>query len=382
MRLLHTADWHVGKQIRGQSRAAEHRAVLGEITAIARERSVDVVLVAGDLFETAAPSPESEQIVYQALLDLAATGATVAVTAGNHDNPRRLAAVAPLLELGQVRLLAEPRGPDDGGVVAVEVHGARLNLAMLPFVSQRGIVRVDALMREDPDQHAQAYAERLHRVIENLLRPIVNDGDAVNVLMTHLTVDGGVTGGGERSVHTFGAYSVPAAAFPASLHYVALGHLHRAQQMHAPCPTWYCGSPLQLDFGEEADAKQVLIIDAEPGAPARIEQVRLTQGTQLITVTGTLAELRETAVAPDAWLRVRLTERARSGIAEEVREVFPTAVEVTIIRDDEAAEPAGAARIGREPVELFSEYLAHKDIDDPALQDLFAELHEEETAAP
>ena len=97
MRLLHTADWHVGRAIRGHSRADEHRAVLSEIAGLAAEHQVDVVLIAGDQFDTAAPSAEAEQIVYRALLDLAATGAQVVLVAGNHDNPRRWGAIAPLL---------------------------------------------------------------------------------------------------------------------------------------------------------------------------------------------------------------------------------------------------------------------------------------------
>ena len=97
-KILHTSDWHVGKTIRGHNRSDEHRAVLAEITKVAAEYGVDVVVVAGDLFDTAAPSPESEEIVYSTLLALADTGATVAVISGNHDNAHRLRAVAPLPE--------------------------------------------------------------------------------------------------------------------------------------------------------------------------------------------------------------------------------------------------------------------------------------------
>ena len=94
MRFLHTGDWHVGKTLRGRSRADEHRAVLAEIAAIAEAEQVDAVLVAGDLFDSAAPTAETEQIVYHALLALARTGAHVVVVSGNHDNERRLQAVA------------------------------------------------------------------------------------------------------------------------------------------------------------------------------------------------------------------------------------------------------------------------------------------------
>src|SRR5215831_1164843 len=119
MRFLHTADWHVGRQIRGRSRADEHVAVLAEIASIAADNEVDAVLVPGDLFDSAAPPPEAEQIVYRALLDLAASGATVVVLAGNHDSDRRLQAVEPLLELGRIVTRPVFARPDGGGVVSV-----------------------------------------------------------------------------------------------------------------------------------------------------------------------------------------------------------------------------------------------------------------------
>jgi len=112
MRLLHTSDWHVGKTIRGLSRLDEHRLVLREIATLAKERSVDLVLVAGDLYESAAPSAEAEQIVLRALLDLHDTGAKVVVIAGNRDNPGRFEAIRPLMgELG-ITVLGHVARPD------------------------------------------------------------------------------------------------------------------------------------------------------------------------------------------------------------------------------------------------------------------------------
>src|SRR5690606_12827 len=126
---------------------------LAEITGIAEAEAVDVVLVVGDLFETAAPAPESEEIVYRALLDLAATGAEVVVVAGNHDNPRRLQAVAPLLDLGRVHLLGAPARPDEGGLLVLRARsGEEVRVARLPFVSQRGIVRAEDLLELGADQ--------------------------------------------------------------------------------------------------------------------------------------------------------------------------------------------------------------------------------------
>jgi exonuclease SbcD len=378
VKLLHTSDWHVGKAMRGQSRADEHEAVLTEITQVAADEAVDLVLVTGDLFETAAPSPESEAIVYRHLLALAGTGARVVVIAGNHDNPRRLAAVTPLLELGKVTLLAEPARADEGGVISFETAGGEnVNLALLPFVSQRGIVKADDLMGAQADQHSATYAERLRRLVVTLTEGL-DAGDAVNLLAAHAMVAGGVLGGGERSAHTIFQYALPASAFPAALHYVALGHLHRTQSVPAACPAWYAGSPLQLDFGEEADAKAVVVVEASPGAPATVRQVSLSSGRRLRTLRGSLLELRALAGdVGDDWLRVEVDEPARAGLAEEVREIFPNAVQVTARPAEAAAERERATRLGRTPDELFAEYLAEQDVEDERLVKLFRELHDE-----
>src|SRR5687768_293974 len=116
MKLLHTGDWHVGRTIRGRSRDDEHRQVLSEIARIAGDEKVDLVLVAGDIFDTAAPSAAAEEIVYRALLNLAEV-APVVIIAGNHDNPSRLNAVAPLLSLGRVTVGSTITRPDEGGIL-------------------------------------------------------------------------------------------------------------------------------------------------------------------------------------------------------------------------------------------------------------------------
>lgn len=371
MKILHTGDWHVGRTIRGRSRAAEHVEVLGEIAAIAETSSVDVVLVAGDVFDTAAPSPESEQIVYRALRDLALV-APVVVIAGNHDNPGRLEAVAPFLELGRVQVRSRLAGPDRGGVI-VGFGGLPLHIAAVPFVSQRGIVRAEELMSADTGEHGGMYSERLARVLARLCASL--DDENVNVVVAHLMVHGGVLGGGERSAHTVFEYSVPSGAFPGHLSYVALGHLHRAQRIPASPPVWYAGSPLQLDFGEADDVKGVLVIDAEPGLPASVELIEITGGRRLRRIRGSLAEIEELAgETGDDYLKVELEEKARAGLADEVRALFPEAVDIVLSGVSEIPDEVGPARLGRDPVELFGEYLTSRNAEDPAVLALFSEL--------
>ena len=378
MRFLHTGDWHVGKTLRGRSRADEHRAVLAEIADIADDREVDAVLVAGDLFDTAAPGPESEEIVYKTLLRLSRARAVV-VIAGNHDNPNRFNAVKPLFELGNVIALPRVAKPEDDGVVELENEGGeRARVVLLPFVSQRGIVRAEQLMSQDADEHAGKYAERLAEVLRNLCAEA--DPSAVNLVLAHAMVHGGTMGGGERSAHTVFQYSIPTSAFPADYHYVALGHLHRAQELAGGCPIHYSGSPLQLDFGETEDAKSVNIVEAAPGQPASVEQVSLSAGRRLRAVSGSLATLAELAeTVGEDFLLVEVKESPRPGLADDVRGLLPNAVEVRTPTID--PPPPNGNGYGKSHQESFRNYLKHIGAPNDQVEALFDELLEDADAA-
>ncbi|HJS75391.1 MAG TPA: exonuclease SbcCD subunit D [Vicinamibacteria bacterium] len=377
MRFLHTGDWHVGKTLRGKSRAEEHREVLAEIAELARARKVDIVLVAGDLFDGAAPGPEAEEIVYRALLDLSRASEWVVVISGNHDNPRRLEAVEPLMRLTNIRVLAKPARPAEGGVLALQTKVGGASIALLPFLSQRNIVKADDLMASEAAQHQGAYAERATRVIAELCA-LPPPPKTVNILLAHAMVHGGVLGGGERQAHTIFEYSVPATAFPGSLHYAALGHLHRSQRLPAACPAWYSGSPLQLDFGETEDVKSVNLIEAEPDTPAEVEVVPLRAGRCLRRLRGTLGDIERLASeAGDAYLRVELSAAPAPGLADKVREILPNAVDVVIAGQRTAVRPDKAPRIGRSPRELFAEYLEEKSASDPRVRALFDEIFDQ-----
>ncbi len=387
MKLLHTSDWHVGKGLRGADRSEEHRAVLAEIASVAEREEVDLVVVAGDLFDSAAPGPDAEQIVYEVLLALAATGAHVAVIAGNHDHPRRLRAVAPLLALGRVHVVTEPTRPNDGGVLRLPLAGSPdVQLAMLPFVSKRGIVRAEALMEQPAFELAQAYSERMRRLIEALTAGF--HSECVNVLVAHAFVLGGEAGGGERAAHLVEEYAVPAAAFPPTAGYVALGHLHRAQRIPGGGRLHYCGSPLPLDFGESEQPKQVNVVELEPGVPGAVRAVRLTAGRRLRTITGSFDELMSGAerADDDDWLRLIVRDAPRAGLAAELRECYgERAVDIRIESTGiDAPQRRLADQHARSPVELFDEFLADRGESDPRVRSLFGELLDDalEPSAP
>jgi exonuclease SbcD len=380
VKLLHTSDWHVGKTIRGRSRADEHRTVLGEIVSLAAENSVDLVLVAGDLFETASPSSEAEGIVYRALLELADTGAHVAVIAGNHDNGRKLAAVAPVFEAaGRVHVVAQPLRPDDGGVLRLRTKGGEdVRLGMLPFVSQRGIVRAKDLMDSEAYENAQVYAGRLGLVVDALASGF--ESATVNILMAHAFVHGGQLGGGERAAHFIDDYALSAQAFPATAGYVALGHVHRPQKIAGPGQIHYCGSPLQLDFGEEQQRKQVNLVEIEPGLPPGVTALPLSSGRALHTLSGTLEELRveSETLADDPWLRVVVREPRRAGLADDVRELLGEQVVDVRVEDASPSARPLPSRAGKSPVELFDEFLGERNISDDRIRTGFKQLLDEQ----
>ena len=364
VKILHTADWHVGRTIRGRSREDEHRAVLAEIASIAADEQVDLVLLAGDVFDGPAPSPTTEEIVYQGLLALANV-APVVLVAGNHDSPSRLSAVEPLLRLGRVQVGA--RVAREG---TVDFEDLATRIALVPFISKKGIIRAEQILSLDSTELRTEFADRIKEIIAALCVGMTIH--TVNIVLGHLMVHGGQTGGGERSAHLF-EYAIPTASFPSHFNYVALGHLHRPQRIPAAVPTWYAGSPLHFDFGEEKDRNAVLLVTAEPGLPAVVEPRYLEAGRRLATLRGTLEEIRGADVG-DAYLRIELDDPLRIGLLEETRQLFPNAVEVRLRSPSPGDTSRGPGRIGRPPAELFADYLEGRSIADRRLNELFSEL--------
>lgn len=384
MRLLHTADWHVGKTLKGRSRLEEQEQVLREIVGIAREHEVDAVLVAGDLYDTAAPSAPAQQLVVRTLMGLARDGAEVIAIAGNHDHPAAIDAYRPLAGAAGITLVGAPRPAARGGVVefTAKSTGERGVVAVLPFVSQRYAVRAAELVANTPAENTGAYDQFLRDILAALTAGFRDD--SVNLVMAHLTVLNGVFGGGERAAQSIFEYAVPATIFPIEAHYVALGHLHRRQRIDAPCPVHYSGAPLAVDFGEQDNTPVVCLVEASPGTPAQVTDIPITSARRLRTVRGTVAELAALADGVgDDFLRVWVREPARAGLREEVVELLPNALEVRI--DPEFSAPVAAPRPSagpdRTPSQLFREYLDTRGVSDPRVEQLFARLHDRVTGA-
>ena len=378
MRILHTSDWHVGKVLKGRTRHEEHIKVLAQVVEIARTERPDLIIVAGDLYDTAAPSPDATRVVTRALSALRQAGAQVVAIGGNHDNGAALDALRPWADAAGVVLRGSVRdNPDELLITGTTGGGDRWQLVTLPFLSQRYAIRAAEMYELTAAEASQTYADHIARLIARLSERFTEPG-VVNLLTAHLTVVGASTGGGERDAHTVMGYAVPATVFPTNAHYVALGHLHRSQQVIGPCPVRYCGSPLAIDFGEEENVCSVAIVDVSADKAARVRDVPVTAAKTLRTVRGSLEQLA-TVKLPDAWLRVFVREVPRVGVREDVQELLPNALEVRIdpdlMPDRKGAQTA--QRAGRSPRQLFGDYLDSRGAGEDGVRELFDELYDE-----
>jgi exonuclease SbcD len=377
LRILHTSDWHVGKVLKGQSRLDDQVRALASVVEVARAEQPDLVIVAGDLYDTATPTADATRVVTRALSALRGTGADVVAIGGNHDNGAALDALRVWADAAGITLRGAVRGPAEHFLTGRTRGGEEWRLIALPFLSQRYAVRAAELFDLTAAEASQTYADHLARLFARLAEGF--GAGTVNLVTSHLTVVGAAAGGGEREAHTIMAYAVPGTVFPANAHYVALGHLHRAQPVPGPAPIRYSGSPLAVDFGEEENPSSVSVVEVTADTTAKVREVPVTGATPLRTVRGSLAEL-STMDTGDAWLRVYVAEPPRAGLREEVQELLPRALEVRIdprLLPDAGAPKAAAQRAGRSPGQLFTDYLAQKGHVDEATVALFHRLHEE-----
>ena len=289
MRILHTADWHVGRRLGRHDRTEEMREALDEVARIADEEQVDLVLVAGDVFDRATPPVESLSLGLNALLRLG-QGRPVIVVAGNHDAPDLFDALAPLMRDRGVHLIGRIRSPRAGGVLGPAELGVPAVVAGFPFLREG---RVVDFMTETGSWYG-TYADKIATLTDAYNTALVQRAgtDLVPVLVAHFMVNGARVSRSERELHIGDAYTATAQAIPAGPQYVALGHIHAPQPVPgAPVPAAYAGSLLAMDFGEAGEEKRVVIVDVEPGRLATLRSAPIHAGRPLRQVRGTWDEV-------------------------------------------------------------------------------------------
>ncbi len=384
MKFLHTSDWHVGKTLKGRNRLEEQRAVLNEIVRAAVENEVDAILIAGDLYENAAPTADAQRLVVRTLLRLAKAGIEVVVIAGNHDHGPTFEAYRPVMDVAGIRLFGQVRPADQGGAhrFTARSTGEEAVVAVIPFLSQRWAVRAAEIIGNTPAENVGQYDQSVREVLTNLTNGFTDQ--TVNIVMAHLTCTGGKFGGGERDAQSIMEYHVPAAVFPVNAHYVALGHLHRRQTLPAACPVHYCGSPYAIDFGEQNNTNVVCLVEVTPATPAKVTDIEISTGRKLRTIEGTVEQLTaDPDQYGDDFLRVWIRRPTYAGLRDDILEKLPNALEIRIHPDfaiTHVAAPTLDAQI-KTPAELFADFCTSANVDDPRVSALFDELHDDLTSS-
>ena len=363
MRFLHTADWHIGKTLVGRSRLDEQEQVSAEIVDIAKRERIDCVLMAGDIFDSPAPTADAQRLVCDALAEIAGAGMAAAIVGGNHDH-RRVAALRKLAGRLQIFIRPGPRDGDEGGVITFPKNGEQAKIAMLSWIPESRIVDSRQIQRPRNEWN-QVYAEYVAARCSGLAKGFA--ANTINILLAHLFVDGGEATGSERQAHVSQAFAVRPDQLPPA-HYIALGHLHRPQEVAAASQydngrrsvfgrCVYAGSPLQLDFGECGQQKRVVIVDARVASPTNVESIALVSGRKLRDVVTTIDRLPSVAgeVGSD-FLRVVVRARARiSGLSQHVSAALPNAlaVEQDLMTTPAVVPPSPDQRSPRERFRQF-----------------------------
>lgn len=282
MKILHTSDWHIGKRLIIRDRLQEQAEVLDEIVEICDREEIELVLIAGDIFDTYTPSAEAEELFYEKIKKVAGENRAVVLISGNHDDGVRLAAAAPLAEeygiyiVGNDRTASLRKGKNrtvyptrcGKGYIVVQSGEQSVYISLLPYPNE-------ARFREEKSE--LSYLEQMQSWLQEGMAG--NTDNLPSVLMTHIFVAGGSVSQGERDIELGGARAVPTSSLP-SCHYIALGHLHKKQRMGAG-HCYYSGSPLQYAFDEVAD-KSVKVFDLTADGVQNLRDVALTKGKKLI----------------------------------------------------------------------------------------------------
>jgi len=279
MRILHTSDWHIGRTFHGSSTMDALAEVLGALTAQVRDNAVDVVIVAGDVFDSATPAGAAYTLLSDTLLALHETGARVIVTSGNHDSAARLGFQARLLREG-IHVLTDPLAI--GTPVTVADADGPVHFYGIPYL-EPAIVR-----QHFPDAELRTQAQTMAYAMERV-RESMSGRDGRSVAIAHCFAAGvDATVGLEREVRQGGLDEVPLDVFDGP-DYVALGHIHGRQQLSDRVR--YAGAPLHYSFGEQDKPRGSWLIDLDAQGLADVAWIALPVPRRLVTLTGTLEEI-------------------------------------------------------------------------------------------
>jgi exonuclease SbcD len=373
MKILHTSDLHIGKRLSGIDRLDEQRAVIDEIRNIAKDEKVDLIIIAGDIFDTSVPSSQAYELFCSSMTRLAKV-APVVIIAGNHDDPIRLAsanqwaAACNIVLCGDCKNIASPKGFSAfAGYIGTNINGEDITLALLPYPS-------DSRMAEEIIKD-QAYHIRVKKWLEACCAGFSTS--TINILSTHLFSAGSQKEGSEVDIELGTAKIIPLDCYP-NAHYTALGHIHKPQFASKSRNIYYSGAIMQYTFGEESQEKSVAIVDLDKAGVKNFKTIALKTSKQLIRLEATTVTAALDLLSKNTNNIVELTLRVSepSLPLHEVRQIkeYSNCVFVPIFP---SAQTRKQFTQGRSDEQIFIDFYKQKNADnapDPQLVQLFLEL--------
>ncbi len=297
MRIIHTSDWHLGQHFMGRNRHEEHKAFLGWLIDEIRERRVDGLVVAGDIFDTGAPPSYARTLYNEFIVSLQKTGCRqTLILGGNHDAAATLNEARSILECLNTRVVAGIfETPEDHVVLFNDREGVPgLIACALPFLRPRDLIKSIGGQSGQDKQRAmgEAIGAFYNRVFEaaKAQQEMLGTPSLPIMATGHLTVVGGKSSESVRDIYIGSLDAFPAKGFP-DADYIALGHLHRGQQIQTQAHIRYSGSPIPLSFDEGGNAKQVLQVDFEQGKLKEIVSVPVPCFRALTCLKGRRADI-------------------------------------------------------------------------------------------
>ncbi len=293
MKILHTADWHLGHRLHENSQEKEQQHFLKWLKQLIIDHQIDLLLVAGDIFDSGFPSTQTQKMYYDFLVDLfkTTTCSSAIITGGNHDSPGTLNATQNLLDALSIKVVGKSTGNPEDEVFLLDIKGEKLMVAAVPYLRDQDIRRAVAGESYDDltERYKRALIKHYHEVANYCLA--TNRHNAPIIAMGHLFAVGGSLSGSEQNIYVGNLGHIGANDFPKIFDYIALGHLHRAQLVGGNERIRYSGSPYILSFGEIHYPKQVIEITISNNIIQSIDQIEIPRFREIYSLTGTKKEV-------------------------------------------------------------------------------------------
>ena len=367
MTVLHTSDLHIGKKLDGVCRLEEQKQVLTEIVEIAKSQSVDIVVIAGDVFDTYIPSADAENLFFDFMDDFAQNGITVICISGNHDDKDRLTASKTLSYKRGIYLCG---GKNDfipcknGKTELVECgdnylvfkgkDGEEIFFATIPYFGEAPIGY--AVDRE------KDFDERVSEIFKEVFSCKKDNQDGV--LITHLFVLGGERSEGERCIDLGGVKVLSPSAIPENCLYTALGHLHKRQVVSNSKNAIYSGSPLQYAYDEVGVEKSVTTFEIGCGKVENLQTINLTSGRKLakLSCVGIESADEKLAKFADKFVDLTIFTNRPMTLDERVyiKEKYPFVTSVKVDMSNGGENVEKVERRSLSEIELFKDFYTRK----------------------